>query len=68
MFTKMIGRITEAAKSERVAKIALKLITAGVAAYFGTELSPDMVAYIGAGYLALASAIDAWWDKKYPTF
>jgi hypothetical protein len=66
MFTETIGKVLDFTKSETTAKIVLKIITGLAAIYFGTTISSEQVAMLGAGYLAISAAIDGWWHKNHP--
>ena len=65
IFTGLIGKGLDFAASETFAKIVLKIGVAAYATYSGKTLSPDTIATIGATYLALSAAIDAWYHKSY---
>lgn len=64
MFTNLITKVLDFAKTDTAAKIVLKVVTLAGTAYLHKDISPSTIAYIGTGYLAVSAFIDAWWHTK----
>jgi len=62
----LVTKVFDFAKTETCAKIVAKGITFVAAVYLNKTITPEQLALILAGYLAVSAAIDGWWHKSHP--